>query len=461
MSANLPTPLLDATAMGDLLQRELPGYAAWQVRECGIHQTRRRISRKTERDGAPHLGIAYRLALRHRASGEGITQWLYAKAYSRGASQAAFTAACDRALVMPVVGLPLALLAARDLLVWTVPNDPMLPQLPAFLDGRALNRQMRHDAQCAMPLCDRPIEAARIVRYEPESHCTARFDWRTPERERFGCYGKTYADERGQAVDRRIRVLYSACVADQDAFAIARPLGCSAASKTVWQEAVDGVPLRAALEGPYGDQWIVRVARALARLHALPCSGDRSISSDALLERACKQRDKLVRADATLAALLDPPLDRLMREVPSQETQVPIHGDFHVDQMACTNDRVVLFDFDNFAEGSAAHDVADFVSQFLTDATVPYAARRALALRFMRAYIDSAAVPPSVFEMEWYLRLLLLRKAYSFFVRNHIDWQQRVRRATSLAASFASLSAPLSAAARLERVLDLDRKARA
>ncbi len=434
MKTILTLPLLDAPAMGALLQRELPCYVPWDMRACRIHQTRRRISRKTEQHGAPHLGVVYALDLRHRGSGLTMTQWLYAKAYSRGASEAAFAEAQGRAQAAPAVGLPLTHLAALDLLLWAVPNDPLLLHLPRFLDTKTPCGPSHENGPWREPLLrEARVEVPRIVRHEPESHCTVRFAWQARGGQRLACYGKTYVDESWQSVARRMSALRSANEADPRAFAIARPLGSIAALRAVWQQEVEGLPLRAALEGRQGELWMLRLAQALARLHAQPSMGDEWMSPQTLLQRARKQRDKLVRADESLAPVLDALLDRLLTEPPAGNARVPIHGDFHVDQMLCADGRVVLFDFDNFAEGSAANDVADIISQWLTDSAVPHGRAVALARCFVRSYLAHAEQTPSASELDWHLRLLLLRKAYSFFVRHRSGWPARVRHAVALA----------------------------
>ncbi len=427
MNTNPATLLLDAHAMGDVFQRELAGYEGVLVRSCQIHQTRYRISRKTQELGAPYLGVVYVLDLHKRDSGKLVSQWLYAKAYTRDASAAELPRAKIAAQTRPCVGLPLIHLARLDALVWALPNDPAMPHLAQFLGPDAVCQHL-HPRAWARDI--RPA-SSQIVRYEPEEHCTARFAFQAQGQQRV-CYGKTYADATWQVVEQRMGTLYRLSEQDPAAFAIGQPLGSSSRLQAVWQEEMQGEALRAALCGHDSVRWIRRVAHALARLHAMPLFGDAPLTPTALLERALKQRNKLVRADASLAPAFDAVLELLQQEAPTDTRRVPLHGDFHVDQMLCTDTRVALFDLDNFAEGSPAHDVADFISHLLLDPAFKPERARALVQSFVACYLAQANQPLP--ELDWYLRLLYLRKAYSLFVRQRIGWRDRVMHACQLAA---------------------------
>jgi Ser/Thr protein kinase RdoA (MazF antagonist) len=102
--------------------------------------------------------------------------------------------------------------------------------------------------------------------------------------------------------------------------------------------------------------------------------------------------------------------------------------------MLCADERVVLFDFDNFVRGSAALDVADFASQLLTDTDFEVQRRTQLAARFIDHCMARFPHPPQWFELDWHLRALLLRKAYSFFVRHRAGWRERAGEAATMAA---------------------------
>lgn len=431
------TTLLDPDAMGTLLRNSLPRLSG--ARECRIHQSRRRISRKTEEQGAPYLGVVYEL--RPVDAPSSSAQWCYVKAFSRGASRSAPEAQSA------------ARIDALDALAWLLPQDPAMPHLAAFLDPSRVQAEFANCGESvelgdAGEATNRGAAGAGVassatvtlVRHEPESHCTARFE--IPGRgKRLAVYGKTYADTRWIDAARRVQALWSASE-NADAFAIARPLGTSRALHALWQEEVRGVALRRELHGARARTWLARVASALAQMQGGAQLDDPPLTPIELLARTTKQCRKLARADASLAAAIDPVLGALQRSMPQMTAPVAAHGDFHADQMLCTDRRVALFDFDNFVTGSPALDVADFASQLLTDAD--FEPRRRVELASIWVAESLARLPHSVLpaELDWHLRALLLRKAYSFFVRHRSGWRARVLEAAELAARGAALLNP-------------------
>lgn len=400
--------LLDASAVAPYLAEAIPAWRDAGPARLRVHQSRRRISRKTEEQGAPYLGVAYEWI------GEGATPWCYLRAYSRGLS--AGEAARTGGIHLP----------ALDAVAYLLPNDPTLAALPRFLDRAGVDE--------ALPREYSAPTAPRIVRYEPESHCTARFVLGDATGRLRAVYGKCYGDERWRAQARHLLALWPNGEIHVDAFAVARPLGAYAGFGAVWTEARDGIALRRELLGRDAARWTARAVRGLQHLQAMPPLADTRLDAPALLARTDKQARKLLRADPSLRASIEPLLDRLARTQPEPTGLVNVHGDFHVDQMVCSGDRVVLFDFDNLALGHPAHDIADFVSQLVTDATLAAPQRMALARGFIAGAGDAFGRGIERVDLDWHLRLLLVRKAYSFFVRHGVDWRQRAEQALGLAA---------------------------
>lgn len=401
--------LLDPAAMRAHLAAALPGWhdAGGTLR---LHQSRRRISRRTEEEGALYLGVAYEWAEPSTAPG------CYLRAYSRGISAA--VAASTGGIHLP----------ALDAVAYPLPHDPTLRALPRFLDASGVAE--------ALPAWAAALASPRIVRYEPESHCTARVALREAGGGSRVAYGKCYADERWRAQAALLLALWPHGETHHDAFAVARPLGAYAGFGALWTEARNGAPLRDALARRETEaaRWIARVVRGLQRLQALPPLARTPLDPPALLVRSRKQAGKLARADATLRAGLDLLLERLTQTLPRTTAPVNVHGDFHVDQMLAGDDgRVVLFDFDNLALGDPAHDVADCASQLLCDERFDATQRGALARALVAGATDGFGRSLARTHLDWHLRALLLRKAYSFFVRHAVDWRARVAHALALA----------------------------
>lgn len=423
---DLSAVLLDAPAMGERLRRSFANLREGDdFGECRIHQSRRRISRKTEETGAPYLGVLYELTSRAHAPTP-VARWCYVKAFSRGASRSA----------------PDAQSAVRledlDALAWQLPHDPAMPHLAAFLDPQHVRGELRRlvgAGDDGSMVC-----GVSVVRHEPESHCTARFELALHGR-RQAIYGKSYTGDAWRDAARHLDALHAASRA-ADAFAVARPLGTSAALNAVWQHEVRGDALRMRLGGAQAATWLARVAAAVKRLQAMPVAGVPALAPAALFARCAKQGAKLLRADATLAGALAPVLGRLERSAPQLTGFVLAHGDLHADQMRCDGERVVLFDFDNIVAGSAALDAADFTSQLLTDHALCATSRRELAAAFAGVWRTGLPQPALRREFDWYLRALLLRKAYSFFVRHRSGWRLRALETLLLAGAAAPAGLP-------------------
>lgn len=413
-----------------LLRRILPGFrdGGWQLLSCRLEHARRRISRRIREQGGAWLGVVWRLEVRDPASGAAGEQWLYAKAYTHGASEAAWRAAQTTACVRPRFATPIEHFAQLDVVLWALPNDPMLTQLPAFLEGRALA------AHLPPALSPDPGTAllGRIVRHEPEEHCTARFEG-THDAQPIAFYGKAYADDaRWRDARDTLDALWRQSLADRAAFATGRPMGCSPGLKAVWQQEVRGAPLIERLLGRQAEQTVALLASALHRFQSDGPGHGRSETPGQSIALARKWRNKLSQADVRLQAMADAVFARLAADPPSYARPVPVHGDFHADQMLWADGRVALFDYDNLALGSETRDLADFMSQLLTrDEHHRFAA--AISRSLLAQYRHQASSSFDQRELEWQLRLMLLRKAYSFFVRSQEGWQSRARSALALA----------------------------
>lgn len=414
--------LLDAGAMAPLLHRVLPEAAGTRCVGARLHQSRRRISRKTEQSLAPYLDAAYELDV--LGAGGPRTLWCSLRGCSGGL--AAVLAREGAGLHLP----------ALDAAVWPLQADPALPQLAPFLHAPQVQALLSPtDAEA-------PGSRMRVVRYEPRSHVVARFELTLQGRHQ-ALWAKAHAGPTWREVARRLMVLWPCGQAQPEAFALARPLASSAAFGAVWQAEVSGTPLRQLLAGEQAAPWLTRTAVALAHLQALPLLGRERLHPADLLARATKQARKLERADPALQGALAPLLALLAQQLPPTERLVNAHGDFHADQLLVAEERVHLFDLDTMALAHPAHDIADFASQLLTDEALPAPQRTLHAAAWVDAAVRAArgAVPARC--LDWHLRLLLLRKAYSFFVRHRAHWPQRVRQALSLAAlGLEALAAP-------------------
>ncbi len=427
-------PLLtDGMTSAALLQRTLPGLreGCWDIESCLVTRTRRRIPRRPEHSGASWLGVCYRLRARETRSGRSDEQWLYAKAYRRGMSEGPYLDAMAEHCAMPRFGVPVAHVPELDLVVWSLPNDPAMAQLPAFLDAAAVRPHLplarlygpvAEEVQLAMP---------RVAGHEPEEHCTARFALHHRGRVD-AIYGKTFAGERWRDARDSLAALWRRACGDPTAFLVGRPLGSSPALQAVWQEEVTGRPLATMLAGPDSETVLRALADALAHLHSDGPFAGRAESIGEPLERARKWHKDLVLADARLGPALELVLFALEGGAAAPGRLVTVHGDLHEGQMLWRDGRIALFAYDDLAVGSPARDLADLVSHLLCrdDRAADW---RAVAARLVDLYRSRCAGEPSDDELDWHLRLMLLRRAHHAFVRQEAGWHTHATRALALA----------------------------
>lgn len=430
--------LTDGDAMARPLLQRLTGdgNTRWDIDECRVVQARRHAARPASGDGSAWLDICYRLALQDRDRGARQALWLYAKAYSLGRSADAFRAALPAACVVPGLGEPVMHMPELDLVVWPLPNDPVMEQLPALLDPVAVRPHLPSGALGTKG--SGGIGEVSVVRYEPEEHCLARIAIPGAADEK-AIYGKSYAGERWRDARDCMHSLWCTGCVDPQAFVVGRPLGSCPALHAVWQAEVRGEPLALRLAGPHAEATLDAVAAALAALHAGPLIVREARQLAATVTQARTWCAELGAEDGRFAADLDALLFHLERGAARPRRVVTTHGDFHVDRMQWWNGRIALFDYDSFTIDSPARDVAGFVSNLLCrdDGKADWAQ---LAANFVARYRAHCGGRLAETELDWHLQFALLREAHRCFARHCAGWQDKALRAMILArASLASL----------------------
>lgn len=385
---------LDVGAMRAHLQAALATHG--EIAAVRITKARRSASR--HRDPNP-LVLCYEIALR-----TGATLHCYGKLYRNGAS--ALAGQGGRALHLPQL----------DVLLWPWPADPGLPQLEALMRPQA-----------TQPIWGETAQRVQALRYEPERRATLRYT----RDDNAVLYAKTYGDARAPAVYRRFAWAWAAAQQTTDAPLVARPLEGGDAEHTVWQEAASGAPLLQLLNATNCTDWIGPLARAIAAIHAAPVAlaGVSPRTMTHWLTEVGRRRKKIGRvlpelagrADATASAI-----ERAAAHVPDYAPTV-IHGDFHPDQVWFDGQRIVLFDFDEFALGDPMEDLAEFIVKLPVGAA-PSPSNARLAALWLGAY---AQIAPHLFcqqRLAWHMAVQQLLQASRAFVFQVADWRGEVAR---------------------------------
>lgn len=383
----------------------------WRLLSLRVDQVRRSASR--HRNPVP-LTLVYEVQLQHPATQARAQRRCYAKLWRDG----------------PPVPTPAGALALPELglLLWPAPADPGLPQLAALLDPRQADAWWPH-----------PAQSAELLRHEPELRATLRYAAAEEGASAPLLFAKTFADDRGPLIHERFSHFWQQAQQDPRAPLVAEPRGYCPRTRTVWQAGAPGRPLleRLPLLDPAERQALPeRLAHALAAVHEAPHSllGTRVRDTAHWLQEVHRRRRKIARVAPELAATADAVALRLEATAPREPVATVIHGDFHPDQVWLHNERVVLFDFDEFVLGDPMEDLAEFVTKLGS-------AGRAgeLALRLRAACARRAPQHFSATRLHWHLAVQSLLQAGRAFKFQRPRWRDEVRQHLQQAAALTGL----------------------
>ncbi len=425
----------DTALIGDIWRERLPLLLAapFEFSAINVQYARCRTYLNPESWHKSYLCVCYEfdggpeVQARHKPM-------LYGRAYLQGRSQSEFDALERRngARIVPEL----------DMIVWNFPDDPQLRQLRELLDPA---RVAQHFPFANLPFNRDGINdvSIKVIRYRPEQRCILRYDIDYGEnRERFVLYAKVFANDNGERVHGRIQLCYR--IADAFGARIAKPLGYSAAVRTVWQEELCGESLVVSLESGKFEETIAAIGHCLAKLHSADLPMQKVVTREARLRDAAKKSRKLAQMLPALEADLVAVIQRGTAELP-QLPSAPdaiIHGDVHFGQFLITDDgQLALFDFDEWSRGDPAQDLADLivdphVSQFARDnskANQILSAR--VASKLLASYHVHGAWTISDVTVNWHARIQFINKAYRVAIQQEAHWKEKVAALVALATS--------------------------
>lgn len=424
MNALQPSPWSDLSAALDPVRLMLAlgaglehcASGAWVIDGLRISKVRR--SSSVRRDPHP-ISMCIDLALRDVARGTSAQQRYFAKAYRDGASAQALREIDASGLVAPKLGPAFARLPDLDMLVWQWPNDPALPQLAPLTDPARIG------ALLPGRLAGAAVSEVEVLRYEPERRATLRCTL-APVRQGEPArtvYAKTFAQAQAQRLMRRFARAQSAASRDVHAACVAEPLAVDAQGSTLWQLPAPGRPLLHDPARPDPEAAFTAIGAALARLHTLDLDEPALRSLDYWLGEVQRRVRKIGRAAPDLAlraAAVGKALEQSAARLPSPTLGL-IHGDFHPGQVWLAGERVVFFDFDEFALGHPMEDLAEFIVK-LEQLAQP-ASRFDAQVRALIAGYQQAG--PNRFDagwLQWYRALQTLLQASRAFVYQEPGW---------------------------------------
>jgi Phosphotransferase enzyme family len=407
---------LDPIAMRKLLQTTLPNFSTGTRRIDDLRIVKSRRNTSKQRNPNP-LTLCYELDVNDSDTNTSYTQQLYGKVYRNGAS-------------MQVKSNTQAWhLAQLDMLLWTWPDDPGLPQLPQLLDSGA-----------TLTWWGEAAHEVRALRYVPQDRATLCYLRKPSGGSQEQLFVKTFCDKRGGAIYRRFKYFWELAQHNTDAPLVAQPLSYCTATHSLWQTQATGVPLAQALSSALASSLACSLARAMDILHAAPLSLAGSSVRDTAhwmseIRRRC---NKILRAVPTLTDRVTRIADLLEHAAECLRPYQPtlIHGDFHPEQVWLDGGRIVLFDFDEFCLGDPMEDLAEFITKI-----EPGGADSKFASPLLTAY---ALWAPERFDRErfqWHLAVQQLLQASRAFVFQIPHWrnelEQRLTRTETLCALLA------------------------
>lgn len=433
----------DTHAMGEVWRKQLPSLLGkpFEFTACNMQYARCRTYLNPDSWHKSFLCVCYEFDVT-RERGTSHKPMTYGRAYLHGRSRDEF------AVLTPADGAHLV--PELDMIVWNFPDDPHLPQLHELLDVTRVTPYFPYPNVpfAADAIIDIKVE---VVRYRPEQRCILRYDVAYgPNRDHCVLYAKVFADDNGERVFTRIQHCHGA--ASALGVRIARPLGYSAAVRTVWQEELIGTSLTAALDAGNYEAPMTAIGHCLARLHAADLPMQKTVTRDERLADVRKKSNKLAQMLPALSVDLNTIIARAQSELailpPAQKAV--IHGDVHFGQFLITADgALALFDFDEWSIGDPAQDLADlivdpYVSRFARDKTeTSRILSSPVARALLASYRSHAAWAVSDATIAWQARVQLINKAYRAAIQQEPRWREKVPALVALASRGVDLGANL------------------
>ncbi len=247
--------------------------------------------------------------------------------------------------------------------------------------------------------------------------------------------GKFYSDDSGQATFRNMLAVSEALrhEAGQVSLTVARPLFYEAQSRFLVQTRIDGQSYVTLAQASDSDRHFRRAGRALAEFQAL---GPRIQSIPSPVAWMQEHLQQLVRPAPEFLAAHFPEyrhkiaasLDWILvaqDEWCSQVIPCPLHRDFHLRQLFAKDSQVGLIDWDCFAWGDPAFDVAYFTAYLQSH--LPESQVAGATAAFLDGYLTlgSAEVLP---RLPVYETFNYLRRACRRLRLQDRDWRQQAER---------------------------------
>lgn len=429
------TTLVDALPILRSCVPEL-STGSFQIRNCVILDAKLKTYLKSTSKKKSTLSACYELTLREGAAGPVFQRLVYLKAFLGSRSREAFDLFVQKGMSAPVFHNSPIHVPEQDLILWRFPDDPALPHLHQLIDLTAVKRHLPAEglSQIGMSRTPRVLES-HVVNYRPEIRCTNRYELHDPIQNRtYQLFGKTFHNGDGRSLNQRLVYFWNRSLANPDAMAVARPLGYSEQTHTVWQLGVLGTPLLQILNSSNYEQYSRTISKGLASLHTSDAAGLLTHSPADHIAEIQKKLGKLSDAIPLLSRrlhALGAELERIAPQ-PSAIPFCPIHWDFHIEQLLARQEQIIFCDLDELIIGDPVQDLANFMVD-LHFRNIDKQLMRLITAELYYAYRQQVTWSVPIDRLAWHARLQFINKAYRHYLRFAPGFEDTVERILQLA----------------------------
>lgn len=420
----------DVEYLRRLYQEHLPGIAdaSWKITDCRMIDSKFKTYLKPESVGKSTLSICHQLALKNMETGCDADLIVYAKVFQEGRSRDEYLKQRNRHWVTPQLGQALTHILDQDLLAWTFPNDPGLPQLPSLMNTeRAIAFFPSTLWNSDESQCPGTIKlTSRVINYRPEVRCMIRYEWENSENQLPKIlFGKTFHDGHGKELYRRMKYFWDRSLRKPSGMLVAEPLGYADSINTLWQRGIPGDPLIDVLDDNSYAHLLSSVAGGLASLHTSAISELGTSTVQQHLHEVHKKVAKLSHGFPAFSTQFHS-LARHLEESAPYSRKIPIcsiYWDFHVNQLLAYQDQVFFFDLDELVMGDPLQDVANFMVDLNFRNLDPSFFQR-LIVAFYDAYQQQVDWDVCVPRLNWHASIQFLNKIYRHYIQQSSDLRE-------------------------------------
>jgi len=429
----------DPEHMKVYFKEHLPAFSQnndLSIQDCRVLNARFKPHKKQKKRS---FSPCYELKiLDHRHNTVG-TLILYCKAYAESRSTEVFQSVDKGALVAPPFGDPLIHIPEYDLLVWTFPNDPQLPHLAHALDAQRVKPLLPATPISPDFLMPHDIIEIKseVVNYRPEFRCMTKFTVRgghPHHPQTVTIYGKTYRPNVGQVIFHRMEYLWKKFLENPDNPRVPQPLGFTEEIHTMWLWSALGLPLSQVISTSNFSSYLQSVIKALFRLQQYEIPNLSPQTIERCVEEAKEKLSKLRMVIPQLTPTFDRFEVRLETFAPDTFSNpcLPVHGDFHINQILANNGQVTILDFDEMGLGDPLKDLAQFIVDLHFRGLDP-ALVQLMCLHLYHEYRKYSSDDLSATRLNWHLQIQFLNKAYRYFLQHRPGCAKTVNRIFQMA----------------------------